>query len=361
MAAYLGYMLLAGLQLPLFYKKDRLNRQYFNQNKYLILCCLELLLLTGLRGYTIGADTSSYLSALTYYSKMPASQLLTAELVWPYDYEIGYFIMVKLCVFLRIGKTGFLFLVAAIVYIPTFFAIKKHSPMPYISILCYFGFGFFSYSLGIFRQMIASSILLCGWRYVQERQLVKYLLTVALAMLFHTTAIVAVLLYFMYGLNWSRIVGWIIPAELGLMIFGRVVALLVTRLFPMYAGYVGGRYDTQGGTYLMLILLNAVLLASVLIRNESRSKDENMIICALILAICIQCVGYSMNVLGRATRHLSVYMIFAVPGVLNNLKKKIGYQWVFVVTLLVVAVLFALAYKDFDGNKYVVPYYTVFG
>lgn len=361
MAAYFGYMLLAGIQLPLFYKKDRLNRQYFYKSRYLILCLLELLLLTGLRGYTVGADTASYLSALTYYSKMSFSELLTAELVWPYDYEIGYFLMVKLCALLKIGKTGFLFLIAFLVYIPTFRAVKKYSPMPYISILCYFGLGFFTYSLGIFRQMIASSILLCGWRYVEERQLVKYLLTVALAMLFHTTAIVAVVLYFVYGINWHRFIGWIIPAEIGLLVFGRVVALLVTRIFPMYDGYVGSQYDTQGGTYLMLIMLNIVLLGSILFRNEAEKKHEDMMICALVLAICIQCIGYSMGALGRATRHFSVYMIFAIPCVLTNLKKKIGYQWAFVVSLVVVLCLFALAYRDFDGNKYVVPYYTVFG
>ncbi len=360
MAVYVGYMLLAGIQLPLFYTKDRLKRQHFHVNGYLVLCFLELLLLAGLRAYTVGADLSNYLGALTYYSQMPFLELVTAELVWPYDYEIGYFSLVKLCAFLKTGRTGFLFIIAAIIYIPTFIAVKKHSPMPYISILCYFALGFFSYSLGIFRQMIASSILLCGWRYVQERCLGKYLLTVALAMLFHITSIVAVALYFLYEVNWGRILGWIVLVEIGLLVFGRIVAELMLRVFPMYSSYIGGQYDTQGGTYLSLILLNAVLLASVLIRNESRCKEEKMMICAMVLAICIQCIGYSMSVLGRATRYFSLYMIFAIPCVLNNLKKKIGYQWTFVVTLLVVVILFGLAYNEFNGNKFLVPYSTVF-
>lgn len=362
MAVYLGYMLLAGIQLPLFYREDRLRRQYFNASGYLILCCLELLLLTGLRGYTVGgSDVKNYLGALSYYSRMPASELLTAKLVWPYDYEIGYFAMVKLCALLKVGKTGFLFLVAALVYIPTFFAIKKHSTMPYISILCYFAFGFFSYSLSIFRQMIATSILLFGWRYVEERRLFKYLLTVALAMSFHMTAIVAVALYALYGINWKRIIGWIIPAEIVLLVFGRVIALLLMKIFPMYDGYIGSRYDMQGGTYLMLILLNVVLLALALIGDEDRKNQENMMITALVLAICIQCVGYSMLVLGRAVRHVSVYMILAIPSVLTNLKRRIGSQWACVVTLIVVACLFGFAYMEFNGDVYLESYHTVFG
>lgn len=360
MAAYLGYLLLAGIQIPLFYKKDRLKRQYFNGNKYVILCCLELVLLTGVRGYTVGADTAKYLSAISYYGRLPISKLLTAELVYPYNFEIGYFALTKLSVFLGLGKTGFLFVVAAIVYIPVFIAIKKYSPMPYISILCYFAFGFFSYSLGIFRQMIASAILFCGWKYIEGRHLIKYLLIVVLAMTFHTTAVVAITLYFLYGVKWNRIIGWIIPVEIALLLLGRVFALILVQIFPKYAGYVGGRYDVQGGSYLMLLMLNVVLLASIFIRDERRKEIEGMTICALILAICLQCIGYAMGAIGRAVAYFSIYLIFAIPCVLCNLRKKIGYRWALAVSIAVVICLFGFAYMEFNGNKYVVPYYTIF-
>lgn len=361
MVAYFGYLVLAGIQIPLFYKKDHLKRRYFNNQGYLRLCCIELICLASIRGYTVGADLSQYyLKAIDYYGRLPVSELLTAELVWPFDFEIGYFALTKLSVLLGLGKTGFLFVVAILIYIPLFRTIKKYSPMPYISILCYFAFGFFSYSLGILRQMIASSILFCGWSYIEDRRFFKYLLTVAIAMTFHTTAIVGILLYFLYGVNWRKVIGWIIPLEIVLLLFGRVFALAIVKIFPVYAGYVGSRYDTQGGTYLMLILLNVVLMACVLLRGKEKKSCESVTICALILAICVQCVGYSMNVLGRATRHFSVYLIFAIPYVLCNLKKKIGYRWTFVVTSLVVICLFVLSYLEFNGNKYIVPYYTIF-
>ena len=362
MAAYFGYLLLAGIQIPLFYQKNRLGRRSFNNRAYLALCCIELICLAGIRGYTVGADLQRYyLKAIDYYERFPAAKLLTAKLVWPFDFEIGYFAFTKLSILLGLGKTGFLFVVAAIIYIPLFRVIQKYSPMPYVSILCYFAFGLFSYSLGILRQMIASSILFCGWSYIEERRLFKYCLTVALAMTFHTTAFAGILLYFLYGINWKKFVGWIVPLEVILLLFGRMFALIVVRLFPMYAGYVGSKYDTQDGTYLMLILFNMVLFALILFRNEKREKVENLTIWALVLAIGVQCIGYSMNVLGRASRYFSVYLIFAIPYVLSNLKKKIGYQWAFVVSMLVIVILFGFTYMEFDGNKYVVPYYTIFG
>lgn len=362
MAAYFGYLLLVGMQIPLFYQKNRLGRKSFNNQGYLILCCIELICLAGIRGYTVGADISQlYLRAIDYYGRLPAARLLTAELVWPFDFEIGFFAFTKLSILLGLGKTGFLFVTAAIIYIPLFRVIRKYSPMPYVSILCYFAFGFFSYSLGILRQMIAASILFCGWSYIEERRLFKYLLTVALATTFHTTAIAGILLYLVYGFNWKKIIGWVVPLELIFLMFGRVFAMIAVQIFSKYSGYAGGRYDTQGGTYLMLIMINIVLFASVLFRNEKREKIESLTIWALILAIGVQCIGYSMNVLGRATRYFSVYLIFAIPYVLSNLKKKIGYQWAFVVSLLVIVVLFGFTYMEFDGNKHVIPYYTIFG
>ena len=40
-----------------------------------------------------------------------------------------------------------------------------------MSTMIYLAFGFFGYSLGIFRQMIAISICLMGFKYVLERKL----------------------------------------------------------------------------------------------------------------------------------------------------------------------------------------------
>ena len=129
MAAYICYLVLAGMQIPLFFKENLLRKRSFDMKGYLILCCAELIVLTGIRGYTIGADTKTYLQAIDYYGQMPALQLIRAKLVYPFDFEIGYFLLTKLVCLLGIGKTGFLFIVSLMIYIPVFILIKKYSPM----------------------------------------------------------------------------------------------------------------------------------------------------------------------------------------------------------------------------------------
>lgn len=361
MSAYICYLLLAGIQIPLFYRRDKLQRRCFDAKNYLTICCIELVLLAGFRGYTVGSDTSTYLMAIDYYDKLSVSELIFAKLVYPFDFEIGYFLLTKLSVLLGLGKTGFLFIIALIVYIPIFNFVKKHSPMPYVSILCYFAFGFFSNSLGLFRQMIAISILLLGWKYIEGRNFVKYLLIVVLAMTFHTTAFVAIFLYFIYDIKWERVLVWLIPIEAILLLFGNRIIALVLRVFSQYAGYVGGKYDLQGGSYLMLILLNAVLIASIVFRDKNNDNCENMTICALFLAIFLQCLGYSMEIFGRTVSYFSIYIIIAIPNLIYNIGNQFGDRLRVILSTITIICLFALIYISFNGNHHVVPYYTIFG
>lgn len=355
MANYICYLILIGIQLPFFYKKDELGNWYLKNKAYLALCCVELIFLAGLRGYTVGADTATYLKAFNHFRGVPFWKIITEKYMSPRAFEWGYFYFTEMCRAMGMNETVYLCVIACLIYIPVFHAVSKYSDMPYLSLLCYFAFGLFSYSLGIFRQMIAISILLCGWKFVEERKLIQFLCLVALAMSFHTTALVALMLYILYGIKWKRII-WMLPGmEVGLLVFGRKIILLATKILPQYVEYLGGQYDVSGGSYKMLLLLNAILIASIMFRNRENTRDD-MVICALVLAICVQAVGYSMGIFGRMVPYFSVYLLFAIPNAIHRVKKEFK-PWC---VLAAAVCLFVLVFMEFNGNDYVTPYYTIF-
>jgi len=75
---------------------------------------------------------------------------------------------------------------------------------------------------------------------------------------------------------------------------------------------------------------------------------------ALIFAIMLQAIGYSMAIAGRIVPYYSVFTILAIPEVLSCFDdKRIGK----VLTVLCAFGLLVLAVKDFWGNNYVCPYY----
>lgn len=355
MAAYLGYLILAGVQALFFYRRDNMGKKQFDARAYLFLSCIEIILLSGLRGYTVGADTVVYLDALRHYKTLPLWEIPLAPLVYPFDFEVGYFALTKLCAFLGMNESVFLLVIAIATYIPVYKTIKIRSTIPYLSILCYFAFGMFSYSLGVFRQMIAISILLCGWRYIRERKPVKYLIVVGIAMTFHLTAVIALFLYVLYHIKWKNVIVFVLPAELVLLVSGRPLVILATKIFPQYTHYLGGKYDLQGGSYLMLLLLNVVLLVCIILEKKGKFSDD-VTMCALILSVLFQAVGYSMALFGRIVPYFSIYLIFAIPNIVYGM----GKHWRKPVGILIIMVLFSLTYWLMNGNQYVTPYYLFF-
>ncbi len=383
MQAYIAYLLLISVQAMLFHrgipvpsKNDAGETVYVRKDGkrfLLMLSCIELIILTGLRGYTVGADTKTYIDALTHYTGISFTEVFTAKLVWPFDFEIGYFFFTKLCGFLHISPTLFLIIIACIIYIPVFKYICRESAHPYISVLVYFAFGFFSYSLGIFRQFIAIGIILSAIRYIEERRLLKYLIAVLIAMLFHTTAFIALPLYLLVRIDWRKkaIMIAILVSEIVLVIVGRIVIEIAIKLFPSYAGYLGGIYDVQGGSYLNLIFLNIVLFAFIFLKRSKPHNDaRTALICAqLVIAILLQCCAYHMALFGRIVPYYSIALMIAIPDIIDgaceatrlshaiNRLTKSGRLFGTLLKIGVCTILIALIYKDLSGNSYVTPFY----
>ena len=364
MIAYMLYLLLTGCEgivlqgRGFVWKTDGWPQREAKRDKavFVTLACLEMLLLAALRGRTIGADTETYLRALGYYRSLPREQILGAKLVYPFDFEIGYFMLTKLCAWLGISDPVFLLIIAALIYIPLFQAIYERSDMPYLSILVYFGMGLFAYSLGIFRQLIAMSIVLSGIYCIEERRFCRFLIYIGFAMLFHTTAFVVLPLYFLGRLNTRKWAAVIFTGEFGLLVLGRPVVMLLVKVFPRYARYVGSMYDIQGGTYTMLILLTAVLVMGLIAdsRKNAPSRPNRLLLNAMVMAVWLQAISYSMEVAGRLVIYYSMFMIFLIPQLIESFFKGKD-RWI--AMLLVGLCFLLLACLNLHGNGYVSPYY----
>ncbi len=328
------------------------NRK-INNKLFLIVSCVELIILAGIRGYNVGADTFTYLSALDHYASLPKGEILSAKLVYPYDFEIAYFMLTKICALLGFSKTAFLFLIAIITYVPIFIAIHKLSVDPYLSILTYFAFGLFAYSLGIFRQMIAISIIICGIDFIKDRKLIKYALLVAIAMTFHTSSIIALALYFIYPFAWKLNVRIALPAAAVSLVFGRPIISFVFSLFPSYSHYLNGKYDVQGGSYLMLLMYGIILVAYCIANHIKKPVGYSKIsFDAIALSLVIQSLAYSMNIFGRIIGYFSVYLLFAIPNIINVFGKKTR-QFI---KLFVTIILWLLIFWKISSNSYINNY-----
>lgn len=359
--------MIVGIQAIIFRILEENNEKYYVNHKryiyrsrykkiFLILSCTELIILAGLRGHDIGADTTVYLSALVNYRNMPHDSILLAKLVYPYKFEWGYFFLTKLCAWVGVSETLFLFLIAILSYVPIFKYIYKESNSPFLSILIYFSFGYFSYSLGIFRQMIAINIMLCGVKYIFQKNLLRYLVCLFFAMSFHFTAIVMLPLYWIYKIDLRKYTCIIFLLEFILFLYGRVLIMDILKIFTGYSSYISSKYDFVGGSYKNIILLNLILIGNLFIlKNKSVLKEKDrMILAQLVCAIFLQIIGYHMGIFGRIVIYYSIFLLSIIPQTIDRMftyKSSVFIRLIFLIFLII------LFYFEFNNNIYVTPYY----
>lgn len=362
MSAYIGFLIIVIVEWLLFSPDARLTLGPtipHNQKKiFLVIVCLEMIAFTGFRATDLGADTTTYLNALKHYRAMPHNAILNAALVPPYDFEIGYFWLTKFCAWLSLSETGFLIVISILIYVPVCWFLLQYSENPLLGILIYFAFGFFEYSLGVFRQLIALSITLFGTKFIFERKLGKFLLIIALAMTFHTTAIIMLPLYWAYRFKLENMMGVFI-AEAICLVTARSLVLLAIKLLPKYSGFISGKYDVQGGSYSMLILLNLVFVVGCIIERREENRDNmvlRMSVNATAIAALLQIVGYSMGIFGRIVQYYSIYLVVLIPFLMNRCFKK---NIIFVHFIGVVG-LIALFYLLTKNSYYIDPYSSIF-
>ncbi len=325
---------------------------------FLCLSCAELVIFVSMRGISVGADTKTYVDALKHYTGISIAELFTAPLVYPFDFEPGYFFFTKLCGFLRFPVPVFFAVIALVIYAPVFRYIEKFSVNPWLSVLIYFALTFFPYSLGIFRQMMALSIVLRGIEFIAERKFIKYLLVILLAASFHITALVMLPLYFLLNIDWSnlKLVAGILAAEAFLLVGGRYVISLATVVFPQFKHYLGGEYDTQGGSYTNLFILNAIFICYVIVwrRWQIHSVYTSILIAQLVIGILLQTCGYHMGLFGRIVPYGSIALLIAVPDIIEGVR--LPYREKIFATGVAAAALFALILLQYPSNQYICPF-----
>ena len=149
-----------------------------------------LIAVAGLR-FRVGTDYMAY-----YRTRVTEWQT-----VWDYLIhfrEPGIRLLSKISTMILDDGATLIFLSAVIIIGIYSLMIYRYSPMYLVSMLMFLFLGDWAGSFNGIRQYLAAAIVFAGHRYILKRRFVPYMLTVFLAMLFHKTAIVMILPYFLY-------------------------------------------------------------------------------------------------------------------------------------------------------------------
>ena len=252
-----------------------------------------------------------------------------------------------------------------------FIAIFQQSEMIAYSILLFFLTGKYFSSLNQIRQMLAMSIFFFAFRYIREKRPKRYFFWIFVAYLIHSSSVIYVPFYFLYGIRYSTKRLTILAFVYCLCL--PAVSLLAPALVGLtsYSWYLDSRFDQSnfdivGFTVSLLIFCFHLIL----LRRRERIEDNIAAIeterkDGFMTMICLfSCLLYLLtNAVPQVTRVAESYSVIQILSLPNLVKKERNVRFQATV-LCVVAGIFAckLIYNVYSTQWWygVLPYHTFF-
>ena len=188
--------------------------------------------------------------------------------------ELLFFVLNKIISLIGGNYQFFLFVVALISLVPIAIIYSKKTDNALLTIALFLTVAPFPMFFSGLRQAIAMGLIILAFKYVEEKKPIKYILCIMIIMLFHISAVVALLFYPVYHIkikkNWLII---IIPVFILTYIFKE-------QIFMYFLGFSNKIYQETYGTvsstgqYSILVLLILFDLYSFVLPDKNKIDKE---------------------------------------------------------------------------------------
>lgn len=285
------------------------------KNRATIWCFFGILLLIlMLRNVKVGTDIQGYLSNFKEIRDVKFSRIFER-----FDfYEKGYTLFLKLTsIFIR-NEQLFLALIALIGALPLA-KLYESSENALLTISIFIIVPNFTMLFSGIRQIIALALVAISYRFVKEKKLIKFVLIIVVAFLFHQSAILALLLYPVYHMNITKLKMMIIsPIFVLCLIFNKPIFEFLLSLSGKYADI----YEfEETGAYTMIILFALFLIFSYIAPTKDKLDKETVgLRNILVLVTFLQTFALSNPVAMR----MNLYFIMFVPLLMPRIISRCG-------------------------------------
>lgn len=268
-----------------------------------------LTLLVALRAVSIGNDTANYRHYFEKFSAMTWSGVLSASI------ETGFAVLNKLVSLVTDNFQIFLAICAVISIIPICVFYCKESENSFLTIALFMSSSLFIMLFSGVRQSIAIALCVISFQYVKKRKLLPYAVCLALAILIHRSAIVAIPLYFIYHLRIKKVhLLFLIPVIAAVFVFNRPIFNFLLSFLYMFEGSV-----QETGAYTMLLVYAFFLLVSfVFVEDKDMDKDSIGLRNILIAIVILQLFAPINTLAMRMNYYYIVFFPIIVPKLLHR-------------------------------------------
>jgi len=238
-----------------------------------------LILFAGLRANIVGTDTNNYISM--FLSKNNQEQSIF-EIEG--NIEIGYLFLQQIAYFVSSKYWSILTLIAIVSVIPTYYVVRELTQNVIISIFVYITLGIYLLFFNAGRQGISVAISTVGLLYILDRSLVKYLLCLFIASLFHKTALIMIPFYFIIILPFStkRVLLFLVIGFFSFYFLSTILSSISPDVESRY-----GVYEDRGATGGFLLAAFFIIVALLFVGFRNEISEENLYLYDIYLNLAI--------------------------------------------------------------------------
>ena len=311
---------------------------------YFVVICI-LVLVAGLR-YNVGADYGVYYHGYTDYIDNLHESLKSLD-------EPGYGVLAWIATrFINDGAAA-IFIASLVTISLPLIVIYRYSDKLLLPVFLYITIGCWSGSFNGVRQYLAASILLCGYKALRERNIFKYCLIVFLAFLFHRSAIVALLLYFVTKRK-------ITPYNIVLLIAIASIALISYEQVLSIAGFVMEKEYSMGNAYTStavnrLRILAACAPAVVFVYayyDKAKSEAVTFALNITIIRATIAVLAMNSALLYRIEIYTSLFAPLAISELMEGISEKNRKTLKWIMAILYIVMWWYEIYKTGSLNHF---------
>lgn len=310
----------------------RQSRDYL----FVVLAYLPLMVMACFRSENVGNDNIIYINFFYHVQE----ELSYSNFSIITRYEPCFVLYNKLLAYFFDSPQVLLFTSSFIILASVIRTIMKYSASVWLSVFLFFCI-YFNSTMVTMRQYLALAILLFSFDYIVKRKLKYFLLLWLFACMFHYTAAVFIVAYFVYNL---KINSKILTRLVLLLPVAVLLSFVLLQPFldifhdeGMYEYYNDQNKFVQGGVQLatiVLIALDAIVLTMVSIVFKA-TKDKNILnqdgLNRLLYLFCmiglfIVALSLPFNLFSRVGTFFSFFNCILIPNAMHELSRRRKYN-----------------------------------
>ncbi len=309
-------------------------------------------LLAGLRANSVGTDVNVYVVPI-YNAAEESSNIIEymnqkIPYAWEfkpiYEYEIGFTLLIYFAAKVLRSVQWVLFIFQVLSAFPVYYALRRYkSQMPELStwlgMLVYYSY-FYCASLNLMRQFVAISLLIYALTYLYEEKSMKYFLFVAIACSFHISALIGVIVYFVFHYSKSNIIvkysvrfgKYVLSRDKLKVLFVLLISIiLLTSLDVLLWGISGlglGKFSSYLGSGLTIsikqVLLRIPMLLGIICAGKSVKikPDYTFWLIIFILELVTGQLSGASTYGYRIALYITGYYIYEYPLMFSSWRNK---------------------------------------